>query len=1144
MNIVHMESLLLYENVEARTVNGKPIPLGLGILRPNPSLHNFYIKVDKQIAEVIFESTQDRENMYAELCHSKNRLCHIKYSEDDKVLLDLYAFAGGNEDFGETKIFVDKPKVGALQDKEHRKPTFDEICSYLPIDCSLVINGEKYFIIQANYPKKGAAVEENAEETAETDGAGESEPVSLSGAFSIFGSRGKKIFRVEVVQKNFSADGKETFFAVNRIAKLRSIAQERNFHLIKGSLVFSSLREKADELNLAKLNEITSNSGSYLNAWRSYTNARGNRIMAQAQRLGALQYSHIHPDGNNIVLYFEGADFEERIKNVSGSGEIIVYKESTPRPLFLQKGKEAMDFETYCAEKDAAREKRKGKRSDEEDAGVPDNGITCEIVNVDLDLKSLKIRPVSGDPSELPYKGYIVLSMLGEESQISRQQTAWKMIAEGRAGINYLGNLLEGSFDFMGRSQSLKEPKFTERMQKKVFKNPPTEAQVKAIKMALQTPDIVLIQGPPGTGKTTVISAILEILSEQQDKRGTCAGQVLINAYQHDAVNNMIMDDKGRPRISVNGLPTWKFGTRQGEGNYDEHIDKWCQDIAKKVFALNPSIDTSDSEDELYALCDQYANDPTSRNRTLLLEYISTLPLSSELAARAREFRFQSTQAEEAEKPRPSFMQKIHALRTNPQAFADDGAKRAEDLYFDLDDMGWFAGRSDAKKTLEEALRTTNATDGLLAKLGKLKMQLLEDFCQPPRYVKPEVDDVVVNLCMDVEKYLASQSGKADKKARIMVEWVRALQAGPAAFARAIKDLNFVYAATSQQSDGKDIQRQKKAMESIGSVRAKYFDTVIVDEAARAAPPDLLIPMCKAARRIILVGDHRQLPQLIDDELCTEAGKKLLGDTESETDYDYKSAYEKSLFELLFKQLKTLEEKDGIKRTVTLDKQFRTHPLLGKFCSRMFYDPYGEHYESPRGAEEFAHTLPGIENKAAIWIDIPNAKGKEKRCFEGSWTREVEADCIVERMLSFVKAQAEEPAEKKLSFGVISFYRGQANLIQEKLNNHKNELKGVSYKVGTVDAFQGMEFDAVFLSVVRTNNKANFGFLTSFNRMCVSMSRQKKALIVVGDAEFATTKEARKKDAVPALAEFYDLCAGKCKEQDNEGYGVVQEWNG
>lgn len=1143
MNIGHMESLLLYENVEACLVNWKTTngqyPTGLGVLRPNPSQHNFYIKVENKITEIVFENAQDRENMYEEFCHTPTLWCNLKYSVGDKVLLDLYSFAGSDENFGETKIYVDKPKVHALQNKE-LKPTFDEICSQLPSYCALKINGEYYFIIQANNSQqKGLAGEEESEEPAEAEVEEQSETATLSGSFAIYGSRGRKIFSIQVAQKNLSANGKETFFAVDRIARLRNIAPERNFHLIKGTLVFSNQREKANELNLAKLNEITSSSGSYLNAWRSYTKARGDRILACARRLGCLHYAAMHPDGDNIALYFDVENLDRLMKETSAE-EIIVYKNTTPPPLFLQDM--TMDFEAYCGEKEAARAKKRGKPSDEEDEVVPDKGIVCEIVEVED--RALKILPVSGDPGKLPHEGYIVLSMLGEESQINRQQTAWKMIAEGRAGINYLGNLLEGSFDFMGRSQSLKEPKFTDRMQKKVFKNPPTEAQRKAIEIALQTPDIALIQGPPGTGKTTVISAVLEILSEQQDKRDACAGQVLINAYQHDAVNNMIMDDKGRPRICVNGLPTWKFGNRKGEKNYDDYIDNWCCDLYEKVLALNPSIIMSEREEGLYAFVDQYVYNPTSSNRTRLLNYISSIPLSPELASRAREFSLQSAKAEEVEKPKHSFMQKIHALRTTPQSFADDGAKRAEDLYFALEDLDWLAGHPDVQKTLEEVMCSTEATEGLLVKLGKVKMQLLETFCPQPCYVPPQVDEVVENLCRDVGKYLEMQKGKGDKKAQITAEWIRALQAGPAAFARAIKDLNFVYAATSQQSDGKDIQRQKRALEGVGSLRAKLFNTVIVDEAARAAPPDLLIPMCKAARRIILVGDHRQLPQLIDDDLCTEAGKKLLSNkTGLESDFDYKSAYEKSLFELLFKQLKSLEEKDGIRRTITLDMQFRTHPLLGEFCSRMFYDRYGEHYSSPRGAEQFTHNLPGIENKAAIWIDVPNSKGKERRRSEGSWVREVEVDCIVKKLLSFVKAQTELPAEKKLSFGVISFYRGQANLIQDELNMHKRELEGVSYKVGTVDAFQGMEFDVVFLSVVRTNKRADFGFLTSFNRMCVSMSRQKNALIVVGDVDFATTEEARKGDAIPALAEFYDLCAGKCKEQDNNGYGVVLEWN-
>ena len=93
-------------------------------------------------------------------------------------------------------------------------------------------------------------------------------------------------------------------------------------------------------------------------------------------------------------------------------------------------------------------------------------------------------------------------------------------------------------------------------------------------------------------------------------------------------------------------------------------------------------------------------------------------------------------------------------------------------------------------------------------------------------------------------------------------------------------------------------------------------------------------------------------------------------------------------------------------------------------------------------------------------------------------------------------------------------------------------MKDVSYKVGTVDAFQGMEFDVVFLSVVRS--EGSIDFLTP-NRLCVSMSRQKKVLIAVGCKDFFTSKEARSQK-IPALSEFYDLCAGGNK------YGVVQQW--
>ena len=94
-------------------------------------------------------------------------------------------------------------------------------------------------------------------------------------------------------------------------------------------------------------------------------------------------------------------------------------------------------------------------------------------------------------------------------------------------------------------------------------------------------------------------------------------------------------------------------------------------------------------------------------------------------------------------------------------------------------------------------------------------------------------------------------------------------------------------------------------------------------------------------------------------------------------------------------------------------------------------------------------------------------------------------------------------------------------------------------RVGSVDAFQGKEFDVVLLSCVRTYKPAKpvqdaaerekrlngqFGFLRLPNRMNVAMSRQRQMLICVGDAALATAPEAD--EAVPALAAFHQMCGG------------------
>ncbi|WP_229687693.1 AAA domain-containing protein [Helicobacter pylori] len=97
----------------------------------------------------------------------------------------------------------------------------------------------------------------------------------------------------------------------------------------------------------------------------------------------------------------------------------------------------------------------------------------------------------------------------------------------------------------------------TKRVKKKIFEHDPTANQEKAVKIALNTPDIAIIQGPPGTGKTTVINAICERLFEEYPKDKNIKGQILLCSQGHDATNNV------RERIKVGGLPTFKFGAKK-----------------------------------------------------------------------------------------------------------------------------------------------------------------------------------------------------------------------------------------------------------------------------------------------------------------------------------------------------------------------------------------------------------------------------------------------------------------------------------------------------------------------------------------------------------------------------------------------------
>jgi len=206
--------------------------------------------------------------------------------------------------------------------------------------------------------------------------------------------------------------------------------------------------------------------------------------------------------------------------------------------------------------------------------------------------------------------------------------------------------------------------------------------------------------------------------------------------------------------------------------------------------------------------------------------------------------------------------------------------------------------------------------------------------------------------------------------------------------------------------------------------------------------------------------------------------------------------------------------------------------------SEVFYEPHGERIRN--GEKDHApHGIAEFEQRVAAWVDVPFAEGPHAKRGKSSY-RAAEAEVVADLITTL---RAEHP---ELSIGVIAFYGAQRDEILMRLADPGRALAAAGdwgvellpiadgkLLVGTVDAFQGREFDVVLLSVTRSNNVTarkhrestwwmKWGHLRVPNRMCVALSRQRALLIAVGDRAMAVHPVAEL--AVPGLWRFERLC--------------------
>ncbi len=264
-------------------------------------------------------------------------------------------------------------------------------------------------------------------------------------------------------------------------------------------------------------------------------------------------------------------------------------------------------------------------------------------------------------------------------------------------------------------------------------------------------------------------------------------------------------------------------------------------------------------------------------------------------------------------------------------------------------------------------------------------------------------------------------------------------------------------------------------------LEGEKYSTLFIDEAAQALEAACWIAIRKAGR-VILAGDHCQLPPTVKSIMALKGG---LG---------------KTLMERI------VENKP---ETVTLLKmQYRMNEQIMKFSSEWFYNGMVESAPTVSHRGILDYDIP------MMWIDTAECDGKEEFVGENfGRINRAEAEMTLQTLQQYLeKIGKQRILEESIDVGIISPYRAQVQLLRKELR--KREFFR-PYRhlltVNTVDGFQGQERDIILISLVRSNDGGDIGFLRDLRRMNVAITRARMKLIILGSSETMTSHPFYKK---------------------------------
>ncbi|MCU7731069.1 ATP-binding protein [Actinoplanes sp. KI2] len=622
--------------------------------------------------------------------------------------------------------------------------------------------------------------------------------------------------------------------------------------------------------------------------------------------------------------------------------------------------------------------------------------------------------------------------------------------------------------------------------------------QLQAFRRALEVPDLLSVLGPPGAGKTTTIVEVVRAQAE-------LGRRVLITSHSHRAVDNVLEKLPAEftvVRVGNEDNMTAKVKAMSAESRVDELRggilrDTALFDLLSKVHGERPVLEEYLRHLETTLAAARTAQAELDGVGPALAEAVRLAggPIGAQLAA-----------AEGAQARHQSTLAAQHAAWQRAQQRLQSAQLRAGTGGVFAFVHAWWASRQRGRldRLAGEIPATQAALAAATAAVSEAHERAAALVAHDPRVAEltarrdaaeRALDDLWPELARDGEllrqalrpvlpapaepgRTVAGWTGFAQwcaagldlvsRRAQLLGEWRDRISDLSVQLEREVARYADVVGATCIGTDTSAL------------IAGLEFELAIVDEAGQISTPNLLVPLVRA-KRAMLVGDHRQLPPFLDEEVRDWAERQPDGADPGQVG-EVTGLLAKSGFELLF--ARTPES-----NAVWLRTQRRMPAQIADFVSSTFY--FGrlrtEHPGAPPNTlfrSPFA--MIDTSDRQPTETDMSRSRGATRR----GYSNKLEADIIV--------ALLHELAGQYRDWAIIVPYNAQKELLLSRLPTVLDGCR-VADHVGSVDSFQGGERDLIIFGFTRSNRAGRIGFLRETRRFNVAITRAKRQLVLVGD---------------------------------------------